>query len=133
MTKDVVCKFCKKPVTLTVSDDYAQLGDPFKIMAMAACNQCVDKREEHRALQERIKLACMNYYSSPFSKVLSDNTRAVLERHIRKYNGLVSKWISSDELDYDPAVVDALMENPTRWLDTLKRVWVVARQSKRLL
>lgn len=133
MIHETKCKFCKAPLSLQVDDAYGALGDPSKLYKYAACNTCADRREQGRILRDKIEAVCRNFVAAPSSKVLTDNTRHALEKLVRKYTVLISKWVGVAEMDYNEDIVEALMKHPGKLDETLRRVWESARHSKTLL
>lgn len=119
------CKFCKKPITLKIAKSYSELGDPQKLIPMAACNSCADLRVERRSLEAKVKFICMMRKTE--GKKESDSQqqerREALEKLLKQYAHLVARWHFMEGMAWDDAALDTVMEKPGQWFDVLATLW----------
>ena len=129
MFHSLTCKFCKRPITVEISDDYAKLHDPYKILPMACCNFCSDIRVERRMLEGTIQRVCSAISVVPVSDEKRRATmRGVLEKLTKKYAGMVARWYGMEGGLWEEGVLDVLMKNPNEWPDVLGKLWASFRQ-----
>lgn len=125
MNHAVNCKFCSKKLLIQVDEDYAALGDPFKLLAFAACNKCADLRERKRALEEMIKRQCIGLVQLG-DRVKPDHrakTKTVLTIITQKYADLISEWHNMSGRAWDGEFVEALLDKPGQWPKVLTMYW----------
>lgn len=125
MNHATTCKFCKKPLVISVDDNYAQVGDPFKILPMATCNRCEDMREKKRTLEEAIAKVC--FQLKAFSdKITADQiakSKASLEGLTRAYSRMVAKYLNATYPAWDIECVNLLVSQPTHWPKIVGQLW----------
>jgi hypothetical protein len=46
------------PITITIDDEYATMGDPFKLLKFATCNRCADYFVTRNRLRDAIARVC---------------------------------------------------------------------------
>jgi hypothetical protein len=125
------CKFCKRPITVEIDDSYAGLGDPYKILPLAACNRCADLRVERRRLEERVQRVCNNLiFSAGSSSALKTSTRTILTKLTKSYASLIARWHEMDGMSWDEEVVNQIMDHPENWGEVLGRLWRMFKQSE---
>ena len=118
------CKFCHRPITVEIDDDYASLGDPFKIIPLASCDHCADLRVERRGLEFRLARASSIVSLLPVGEAKKrEAMRAILERLTRAYAKLIARWHRMDGELWEPGIVDQIMDNPLKWGNTIGHMW----------
>jgi hypothetical protein len=122
MKVNATCKFCHKPLVLTVSDEYHHAGDPYKLIRLAACNSCADNREQQRTVTENIGLVCALVSQSKNSKNVKEASREALTRLIQKYLDLIERR-TRIRVPFDDAIVESLISGPRCVYDVLSRLW----------
>lgn len=129
MRHATTCKFCKNPITVTIDDDYAELGDPLKLLGLAACNTCADLRVERRGLERKIAFACNQVLRAG---KMDDDERAEhakgLSELLQEYAKMIARWHGKEGSCWDEAIVDAILSNPIKWGEVLGRLWTMYRQ-----
>jgi hypothetical protein len=115
----VHCKMCKKPFSVEVADDYAALGDQFKLLPMACCNRCYDYVTGKRNVTKRIFEVCHELQLARISirpdkradkEKLFSETLAILTK---KFGVIVSEYYNCNYF-WGPEFVDQLFEFPDR-------------------
>jgi hypothetical protein len=130
MKYGTTCKFCLNPITIDIDDDYAALGDPYKLLPMACCNRCADIRVERRQLEDKIKFVCkMRELDPKLAVQRREKDRATLERLLKKYSNLIARWHFKEGMCWDDAVLETIMETPKQWFDVLGKLWKMFRES----
>lgn len=128
MNHSTHCKFCHKPITVEVDDDYAKLGDPYKLLQKAACNACADVRMLRRVLEERISRVSTVYAAIHHpSDSVKINTRKSISKLLQAYCRMIARWNRLEGMAFDEAAVDTLMEHPSQWAEVLSNLWKVFR------
>jgi hypothetical protein len=129
----VTCKFCKKPITIEVADSYAELGDPHKLIPIAACNRCADIREERRILEDKIRKLSMTFNSMKpdARKQETGRYRLAFDRLLKRYANLICRWHYLSGMTWDDAALDTIIEHPDHWQDVLKTLWTIFRDANR--
>lgn len=124
------CKFCRKPITIEIDDSYAELGDPHKLIPMAACNSCADIRVERRVLESKIKYSCMNRLSTkrPSEEYLN-KFRNLMEKLMKDYASMIARFHFMSGMSWDDECLEAIMEHPENWNEVLSRLWKMFRDS----
>lgn len=113
MKKNTTCKFCRIPLTLAMDDDYAALGDPFKLVKFAACNRCADYQETHRRLHAAIGATCYQLMITKASdKPRLEQLRDILLKSTRRFAQLVCDYVKAATLNWSEDLVDELMKKP---------------------
>ena len=124
MIHGTTCRFCKRPITPEIDDNYSGLGDPYKILPMACCNFCSDIRVERRVVEEKIQRACRALSSLSVSDTKGrDNMRALLEKLTKKYARMIARWYGNEGSLWDEGVLEVLMKQPNQWPDALGKLW----------
>lgn len=129
MRHATTCKFCHNPITIEVDAEYAELGDPLKLLPLAACNQCADLRVERRFLEDRIRKAAMIFAAirkpgDEAKQVARVNFTSLCTRYAR----MIARWHRVEGMSWDQAIVDQMMERPEQWPDTLSQMWKMFSQ-----
>jgi len=123
------CKFCHRPITVEIDDDYAKLGDPYKLIEKSCCNQCADVRVAKRVLEERISRVATEFAAvhnpSDGVKML---TRKKLTRLIEAYARTIARWHRVDGMAFDAACIDDVMNRPDKWAVVLSGLWKMFRE-----
>ncbi len=112
MNVEAKCKFCGKALTLTIDDDYAALGDPYKLIPLASCNRCATFREDRRRVMEQIKFNCMMLLGGAVKKDEIPKKREAIEALIKRYMRLLSDFKDQPMPDWDNALLDDIMDKP---------------------
>lgn len=124
MNQPTTCKFCKKPIILTIDDAYAELGDPSKLIPMAACNRCADLRIRRRSIEEAIKRSVFPLLTP--SKTREANEQKAREELIiltKKYTALIAEWTDAADPWWDIDIIDSIIANPAHWTSFLGQCW----------
>jgi len=116
------CKFCKKPVTLSIDDDHAVLADPFGLLRLAACDRCSDYESARRQVVRNVKRICELLIQRAVAKDDIEKARESLETLVKKYMRLYAEYNNLALADYEPQLVDALMGKPTHFGQVLCRI-----------
>jgi len=116
------CKFCKKPVTVSIDDDYAALADPFHLLRLCSCNRCFDYESARRQVGRNVKRFCEMLIQRSVARDDMEKTRESLEILIKKYMRLYAEYNNLALADYEPQLVDALMAKPTHFGQVLCRI-----------
>lgn len=124
------CKFCKKSIVLEIDDSYDVLGDPRKIIPLAACNRCADLRVRRRNLEDAANKVAMRLVQAgdKVSSELSANSREAFTKITKKYTILIADWVNSTAPFWDQTIVELLMEKPDRWPTILQQCWKLYKQ-----
>ncbi|MGC1452938.1 MAG: hypothetical protein WA830_23150 [Candidatus Sulfotelmatobacter sp.] len=126
------CKFCHKPITVSIDDDYAALGDPLKLLPLAACNRCADLRVLRRTLEKKVAILCgrLIFSSGKLDASALSKAKTGLAHWTREYARMIARWHSLEGLCWDEAIVEQLMEKPDTWGDALGRLWTMFKDSQ---
>jgi hypothetical protein len=126
------CKFCKNPITLDVDDEYDAIGDPLKLLPLAACNRCADLRVERRSLERKVNFICMMRHLDPkIRESRMDHHRQMLESLLKQYANMIARWHGMSGMCWDDAALDDIMERPDLWNKNLQTLWkMFAENSK---
>ncbi len=123
------CKFCKKPITIEIDDAYAELGDPYKLLPMAACNRCADLRVQKRNIEGQLGSLCASISVAKGSKDgMPKNAKSNVERLTKIYASLIARWNNLDGMAWEPGIVDAIIADPHHWGDISHRMWQMCRK-----
>jgi hypothetical protein len=118
------CKFCKKPITLTIDDSYNAVSDPMKLIPLASCNRCSDLRVERRVLEKKIEFICMmRHLDKKLALSKFAEHRAALEKLCQQYANMIARWHNKEGMAWDDACLDQIMEQPKQWSDVVSRLW----------
>lgn len=124
------CKFCKKPITLTIDDSYNTLADPLKILPLACCNACADVRVLKRNLEKRIAHICnqLIFSTRKADAASTDKARTALTHWTKEYAKMIVQLHGKDGCCWDEAVVETILASPNQWGEVLGRLWTMYRQ-----
>lgn len=132
MRHATTCKFCRKPITLEIDDAYAELGDPYKLLSLAACNECADVRELRRLLEDRVRKLAMTVAAMHHPKPEEiASVRKNLLVLCEKYSRMIARWHRMEGMAFDAAVVDDILNRPDQWPVALRGLWGMFRIWKR--
>lgn len=127
------CKFCKKPITLEVDDDYHKMGDPHNLIPGAACNSCADVRELRRRLTDKIN--SMSAFFQRLYRSMNETdklaARERLEKILKKYANVIARLHGKDGMAWDDAFVEEFLKHPELCNEIVSRMWKVYRLSER--
>jgi hypothetical protein len=126
------CKFCKKPITVTIDDAYAELGDPLNLIRIASCNECADIRVERRKLEGKIGFACDRVVRAG---KMDEEERLEhydgLRKLTQEYAGMISRWHHKEGLAWEEEVVRVIIDNPKQWREVISKLWTMFAQWQR--
>lgn len=124
MRYGTTCKFCKKPITIEIDDSYDVLGDPQKLIPLAACNHCADVRVKRRNLESALQRQCsaIQLLNSAGVKV-PEKARKNLTYLAQQYAKMIADWNHTKDTAWDDAIVDALLQKPQDWGNIIARLW----------
>lgn len=115
MIKASKCKVCGKPITLNIDDDYAELGDPYKLEKLGTCDKCVAQH----ALQQKMNTALERI--SAMLRIVGNDVEerpALLgkaEKILKAYLRLIStKEKLREELPWDDTILDKYAAHPEK-------------------
>lgn len=131
MILEAKCKICGKGLHLEIDDTYAAMGDPHGLIKLAACNNCADFREE----ELRIYRASRVFAIRLVNRVLStpperDYAKEQFEKFVKRYMRILADRFGIDLPNYDPQIVDWIMEKPENYNGYLRQVKTMFRQSE---
>jgi hypothetical protein len=112
MKVPATCKFCHKPLTLTVDDSYAEMGDPFKLMKLACCNRCGDYYTARRQAVDKVHRTAMKLFGGAVKKEELPKYREILAGLVKHYMRLYSDYKDLPMPDWDEAIVDDMLSKP---------------------
>jgi hypothetical protein len=131
MKVDAQCKFCKAKIVLDMDEDYCLRGDPYKLVAMAACQRCADWQSARRFLYGRIKIHCEALIQGV---VRTNEERGVTEQALRKllskYIKRMSEYRREPLPEWDESILEALLASPSNFSNILSRIPSLFRQAK---
>lgn len=127
MNHGTTCKFCKKPITIEIDDDYTSLGDRFKIFVLATCNRCADLRVERRNIECKVKITAMMLVVAGNHRTpeLDSKCRNVFEDLLKKYANLIARWHYLSGMSWDDEAVRLAMDKPEHWSKVLAMLWKI--------
>ena len=125
MIHATTCKFCHLPISVQVDDTYAETGDPFKIIKLAACNWCADVRVSRRKLEAHLARVCRNWQllGADPKPEQREKFGDILTRLTQAYARMVSKWHRKEGCIWDEACVQLLLDKPERWGEIVGQLW----------
>lgn len=125
------CKFCKKPIEIWVDAIYDTIGDPLKLLPLAACDRCADLRERRRKLEEMIKRTCerMTMKKGEELDKFKSAARITLTTLTKSYSRLAADWCRSNMPLWDEECVNAIMDSPKRWNMALEILWKMQKSA----
>jgi hypothetical protein len=121
---DAACQFCHVPLRLEIDDDYAAIGDPYKLLPRACCDRCARLRTRKRTLTEHLSACCTQLLACPARdkaevvKSLAPGLRALLQAYV----GLMEDWRHGEAGEWDEAILQAVIDSPGQCGDVLKRI-----------
>lgn len=129
------CKFCHKPISLSCDDEYDAIGDPQKLVPLAACNDCADVRVLRRILEKKIQTVCGNFNSLRLKEreESEHEVRKALNRLTTEYCRMIARFHKKSGMAWDDAIVNQLIEHPDQWADVLGRCWKMFKESVRMV
>lgn len=118
------CRFCSKPLTLKVDAEYQRLGDPHKLLGLAACNRCADFIVERNTVTTSIRVVCVELVSKRgmWSSEYEQVVREALFKRVNRYMRLLASHNGYDAPELDPAIVDRMIHRPAHYAVHLKLV-----------
>lgn len=126
------CKFCKRPITVTVDDYYAEMGDPYKLLAKASCNTCADVRQLRRVLEDRISRQATAFAAMHRpSEAAKGLARKNLTRLCEAYAKMIARWHRTEGMAFDEEVVNTMLDRPDKWAECLSGLWRMFKQWQR--
>jgi hypothetical protein len=114
MNRATECQFCSKLLVLWVDPQYAAMGDPMKLLKLAACNTCADLRVRHRKIEETIAHCC-TALNQGVRKSDMQAFRDTLATATRKYAEVIAQMHGSDTMVWDESFPELLADRPDRW------------------
>jgi hypothetical protein len=122
---DAKCKFCGCPLKLKIDDDYAALGDPLKLLPLAACNRCADFHAEMRRIKEGLRECILRLLSTKTKDLpaAKSETRPRLEKLTQRYVRAASCYSRTTVNAWAPQMVDDILDSPRSLPLVLKAVW----------
>ena len=125
MNHATTCKYCHKPIVLTVDDDYGTEFDSFKLLPYSACNRCADLRVRRRVLEEAIERIAgkLLQFSGKTPESTLDICRESLTQLTKKYTAMVADWVGSSSPYWDSEIVSVIMDHPKAWNKSLALCW----------
>jgi hypothetical protein len=137
MIHKITCKFCHKPLSVEVDDDYSKAGDPLKLLPMACCNECSDLRERRRVLHGwfavLINKAILLQPGSKDYEHDREKLRTSVTAAVRAYLRLISSWLMMPPIQFDEGIVEDFITNPRNAGKILGILWKMARNAPREL
>lgn len=115
------CKFCGKPLSLVVDDDYAALSDPYRLMGGPSCDRCADYMTRRIALHESIQEACLALYRREVPGDMMVEFRDNLGRLVRRYVRQAARHHGVSDPGAGDEVIQAIMQRPRDFAEVLKR------------
>jgi hypothetical protein len=128
MTIGTNCKFCKRPISVEIADDYAAMGDPHKLIPMAACNPCADNRVEKRRIEKRVQYVARTVELAG-TRDAQTNARPPLIKLTQDYARLIARWHGRDGMAWDQECVELILDKPREWGAVLSGLWKLFKTS----
>ena len=127
------CKFCKKPITIEISQSYFGLNDPFKLLPLASCNKCSDLRVERIGIENSVKRVAMILHLAGRnrSSEMVSRSRDSFIKLTQKYANLIARWNGMDGGAWDVEGVELLLDKPDHWSKILGEFWKMFTDSQR--
>lgn len=133
MKVDSKCKFCGMALTLSVSDDYAAMGDPFNLVRLAACNRCADYRVARRKIIDSVKVIAERFIQHQVGKDSLETEKEKLADLVKRYMRLLADFRRLPVPEYDSAIVEDLVQRPTYFVTTMNQVAKLFQQKELVL
>lgn len=134
MMHAVDCKFCHRPITVEIDDDFQRLraSAATKLLALACCNRCGDLRVRRWGLSGRIQRSANAILAMGNAKgEVLDRARKGLTVHCQRYAELIAEWHGKEGSCWDESIVDMIMKEPQRWGEALGLMWKLYKQWER--
>jgi len=122
------CKFCHRPLVLGVDDAYAETGDRYKLIAMAACNRCADYFCSRRLVLSKIRKNALRLFSGEVKKDDRPKTREILVSLIKRYMRLLADFKNVPVPDWDEAIIEDILAKPGNYSLILNQVPALFQQ-----
>lgn len=136
MNHATTCKFCRIPITVTINDEYAKLGDPYKLLPLASCNRCADLRQQRRSLEDRFRRASRIVSLCGSDSDQRQTMKGVLQRLCVAYADLVIRWKRVSPMDQDTIkamaddAVNGILDKPDALNVVLNTFWQLIKQEE---
>ena len=141
---------CARPIVVEIDDDYAKLGDPFRLIKLATCDRCYDLRIRRQNIEDAIYRACLGIIQAgikpnkptkpgeepktPAEKARfkeSEDALKVLVTLTQAYALLASDWCNRSGMIWDEALPAAILEKPKFWRVILEDYWKTFNRVRR--
>jgi hypothetical protein len=116
-----------------VDDEYAALGDPYKLLRFGSCNLCADLREERRGIYERIARCLTWLQVAGDSKIVRESCSGLLVIHTKRLTKLIAKWYAVPNLPWEECLVEQIMSNPAKASVVFGFMWKTGREFQKPL
>lgn len=129
MNKSLNCKMCHRPITVEINDDYASMGDPNKLLALATCNICYDYREKRKRIESGIGKICRMIQCTPPKARAEFITTVVgsLQTLTKLHNTAVAGYFLCTNY-WDEEMVQMMTDKPEHWGNILSMTVKMLRQ-----
>ncbi len=139
------CKFCKRPLSLHIADDYLKLQEkhnellkkalcaPVNLIPMACCNSCSDYMEKRRSVFYAVKDYCMRLFSGEVKAKKDEDkakAREILTKLVQRYMRVIADHRDLPMPQWDEVLVDDIMAKPGNFSSVLSRVHNVFSQGQ---
>lgn len=121
------CKFCHKTLEVECDDRYLQLGDPYKLIPLLACNACADVRILRREKTELLVRVCGQLACMDDETRRSETVRNRVKQAAQGYCRMIAAWHHASGMVWDDTIVEALIEQPRDLSGILNRCWRMFR------
>lgn len=119
------CAMCRKPLLVTVGEEYDIANDPKKLLPITHCNRCYNYRARKSWIENRVKKACLDIcFVDPATIPAQDKEklRRALGQLLVNYSALMSEYFQTPDAYSDSTLVDRLLEKPQDWPERLREV-----------
>lgn len=111
------CRVCGTGLNLAVDDQYAEMGDPMKLTALATCNRCYDyKCQRDRLDSAIIKLGYLLITARQGLKSRLSGVEAGVRENLmdltKQYAQMITKHYRYPSVMWSEEFVNILMEKP---------------------
>jgi hypothetical protein len=120
MKHATTCKFCRKPLVLEIDDAYLELGDPLKIIPLAACDPCADVRNKISSIEMNIGKLCIALCRNPSDDQIG-RARKGLDTLCNQYAMAIAEVNHAEQYLADPEFAKWLAEKPGQWTQILSK------------
>lgn len=122
MRIEAKCKFCSRPLSLSVDDEYAKLGDPYQLIKFSACNPCADFQLARRSIAESMRKRCLPLIGRKLTEEAQTKHCEAFTLLVKRFMRLYSEKLHQPMPDWDEGIVDALLATPGNYGDILARI-----------